>query len=94
MYSTIAIHYSLYLVRCRECANWIVCQLAVGDFFNTQVMCQVMRHTIEDIPMNPDSKAHGANMGPTWGQQDHVGHVNLAIWEVKSFWIEIGIPRK
>ena len=34
----------------------------------------------------PDSKIHGANMGPTWGRQDpggaHVGHVNLAIWDV------------
>ena len=34
---------------------------------------------------NPDSKVHGANMGPTWGQLDpgmpHVGHVNFAIWE-------------
>ena len=33
---------------------------------------------------NPDSKIHGANMGPTWGRQDpggtHVCHVNLAIW--------------
>ena len=32
----------------------------------------------------PESKGHGANMGPTWGRQDpggpHVGHVNLAIW--------------
>ena len=31
----------------------------------------------------PDSKVHGANMGPTWGQQDpggpNVGHVNLTI---------------
>ena len=31
----------------------------------------------------PDSKAHGANMGTTWGRQDpggpHVGHVNHAI---------------
>ena len=34
----------------------------------------------------PDSKAHGANMGPTWGRQDpggpHVGPMNLAIWVV------------
>ena len=34
---------------------------------------------------NPDSKVHGANMGPTWGRQDpggpHVGRMNLAIWE-------------
>ena len=31
----------------------------------------------------PDSKVHGANIGPTWGQQDpggpHVGPMNLAI---------------
>ena len=29
----------------------------------------------------PDSKVHGANMGPTWGRQDpggpHVGPMNL-----------------
>ena len=35
---------------------------------------------------NPDSKVHGANMGPARGRQDaggtHVGHVNLAIWEL------------
>ena len=34
----------------------------------------------------PDSKVHGANMGPIWGRQDpggpHVGPVNLAIWGV------------
>ena len=33
----------------------------------------------------PDSKVHGANMGPTWGRQDpggpHVGPMNLAIWD-------------
>ena len=33
---------------------------------------------------NPDSKVHGANMGPIWGRQDpggpHVGPMNLAIW--------------
>ena len=35
---------------------------------------------------SPDSKVHGANMGPIWGQQDpggpHVGPMNLVIWEV------------
>ena len=34
----------------------------------------------------PDSKVHGAHMGPTWGRQDpggpHVVHMNLAIWVV------------
>ena len=37
---------------------------------------------------NPDSKAHGSNMGPIWGRQNpgepHVGPMNLAIWEVES----------
>ena len=34
--------------------------------------------------MYPDSKNHGANMGPNWGRQDPDGtdndHLNLAIW--------------
>ena len=34
---------------------------------------------------NPDSKAHGANMGPIWGRQNpggpHAGPMNFAIWE-------------
>ena len=33
---------------------------------------------------DPDSKVHGANMGPSWGRQDpggpHVGPMNFAIW--------------
>ena len=33
----------------------------------------------------PDSKVHGANMGPIWGRQDpggsHVGPINFAIWD-------------
>ena len=32
----------------------------------------------------PDSKVHGANMGPIWGRQDpggpHVGPINFVIW--------------
>ena len=32
----------------------------------------------------PDSKVHGANMGPIWGRQDpggpHVGPMKFAIW--------------
>ena len=37
----------------------------------------------------PDSKVHGANMGPIWGRQDpsgpHVGPMNFAIWVVSQF---------
>ena len=33
---------------------------------------------------DPNSKVHGANMGPIWGRQDpgghHVGSMNFAIW--------------
>ena len=32
----------------------------------------------------PDSKVHGANMGPIWGRQDpggpHAGPMNFVIW--------------
>ena len=39
-------------------------------------------HWIRD----PDSKVHGANMGPIWGRQDpggpHVGPITFAIWEM------------
>ena len=42
---------------------------------------------------NPDSKIHGATMGPIWDRQDpdgpHVGPMNFAIWEVATFLIEI-----
>ena len=39
---------------------------------------------------SPDSKVHGANMGPICGRQDpggpHVGLMNFAIWVIiKSF---------
>ena len=37
----------------------------------------------------PDSKIHGANMGPIWGRQElggpHVGPMNFAIWVYTSF---------
>ena len=36
----------------------------------------------------PDSKVHGANMGPIWGRQDpggpHVGPMNFAIFAITS----------
>ena len=32
----------------------------------------------------PDSKVHGANMGPIWGRQEpggpHIGPMNFVIW--------------
>ena len=43
-------------------------------------------HTTTGLQQNPDSKVHGANMGPIWGRQDpggpHVGPTNFAIWAI------------
>ena len=43
-----------------------------------------IRNTQRNVNSSPDSKAHGANMGPIWGRQDpggpHVGPMNFAIW--------------
>ena len=48
---------------------------------NIDTTCQ---HKAKNYHEHPDSKFHGANMGPIWGQQDpdgpHVGHMNFAIW--------------
>ena len=48
-----------------------------------QVVNAITDCTVNDS--TPDSKLHGANMGPIWGQQDaggpHVGPMNLAIWD-------------
>ena len=39
---------------------------------------------LNSISRVPDSKVHGANMGPIWGRQDpggpHVGPMNFGIW--------------
>ena len=52
----------------------------VQIIFNWGVFPNV--HIEQDIA--PDSKIHGANMGPIWGRQDpaeaHVGPMNFAIW--------------
>ena len=41
----------------------------------------------------PDSKVHGANMGPTWDLSapdgPHVGPMNLAIWDLIRYVIVI-----
>ena len=46
-------------------------------------------HAVKDITRGyPDSKVHGANMGPIWGQQDpdgtHVDPMKFAIWETNQ----------
>ena len=47
------------------------------------VACLAWTHYIDAWKANPDSKVHGANMGPTWDLSapdgPHVGPLNLAI---------------
>ena len=39
---------------------------------------------VNSLQQCPDSKVHGANMGPIWGRQDpggtYVGPMNFAMW--------------
>ena len=50
---------------------------------NSGVDWTTYRYPVEHY--NPDSKVHGANVGPILGRQEpggpHVGHMNFAIWE-------------
>ena len=69
-----------------------------SDIVSKLFMCFARRHPMGNInPFRielhhgniPDSKVHGANVGPIWGRQDpggpHVGPMNLAIWDVAIF---------
>ena len=69
--------------------------LAVIDsyFFGvyiTSPIYQKTRHKYKGLRGFPDSKVHGAHMGPIWGRQDpsgpHVGPMTFAIC-VTSIWI-------
>ena len=52
------------------------------------LQCPLVEHE-SIITMIPDSKVHGANMGPTWVLSapggPHVGPMNFAIWDRKLF---------
>ena len=54
-------------------------------FYSMFLMMQTLTSILLMANIHPDSKVHGANMGPIWGRQDpsgpHVGPMNLAIWE-------------
>ena len=62
----------------------LVLSINLGNFFSMEMGFYFMTVARE----GPDSKVHGANVGPSWGRQDpsgpHVGHMNFAIWDV--FW--------
>ena len=68
-----------YLNKSWNMVNWMS-WMSCGKWLPFCLGLNLMRHTITC----PDSKIHGANVGPTWGRQDpggpHVGHTNLVIW--------------
>ena len=49
-----------------------------------EILLKCLRLTTTTITKYPDSKVHGAYMGPTWGRQDpggpHAGPMILALW--------------
>ena len=51
------------------------------------VFCEFIVWSALPVHSNPDSKVHGANMGPIWDRQGpggpHVSPMNFAIWEVR-----------
>ena len=50
----------------------------------TMILVYIISVSKRDHLRPPDSKVHGANMGPIWGRQGsrgpHVGPINFAIW--------------
>ena len=52
--------------------------------YPTELRMLRVTYSTEPQSIFPDSKVHGANMGPTWERQDpcwpHVGPMNFAIW--------------
>ena len=63
---------------------WIGCWwwvMSSSILVNKSMSCSNLHVSCNDYP---DSKVHGANMGPIWGRQDpggpHVGPMNFAIW--------------
>ena len=49
------------------------------------------QYTGTHIGYKPESKVHGANVGPIWGRQDrggpHVGSMNFANWETWKYFV-------
>ena len=63
-----------------------------NDFENHLRLNSPNTRSVDDYP---ESKVHGANMGPIWGRQDpggpNVGPMNFAIWVMYTVLVEIDI---
>ena len=72
------------VIRQKENSNiTLLMHTACADSIHELYMCSMCCYS--RIKAQPESKVHGANMGPTWGRKDpggpQVGPMNIAIWE-------------
>ena len=73
---------------CTEISARHICDTAIGTSSFQAMVCRMFGVKrlliVNPIFGYPDSKVHGANMGPIWGRQDpdgsHVGPMNFVIW--------------
>ena len=80
--------YHVHLMLLRNNIHFIV--YAGNLFFTCKMMksrgVSTLNWAVKILKNSPDSKVHGAKMGPIWGRQDpggsHVGPMNFAIWGV------------
>ena len=76
-----------YIKRLQLCIVTLICTLQ-SPVLNQRSPATTHAHThmhpLTYMCTPPNSKVHGANMGPIWGRQDpggpHVGPMNFAIW--------------
>ena len=61
--------------------NWITVKVKKDHSKHIHIS---FKQVLKEVDLFPDSKGHGAHMGPMWGRQDpvgpHVGLMNFAIW--------------
>ena len=76
-------------ILCISCPlNYLVVDATVSDIMFLSLQVSWMRGSVgllaSEVSVDPDSKVHGADMGPSWGRQDaggpHVGPMNFVIW--------------
>ena len=80
-FDTVGCHYNI--TPRFECSNAVINKARTSDSdITVGLSCVFWVFFLMSIP---DSKVHGANMGPIWDRQDpggpHVGPMNLAIWD-------------
>ena len=82
--------YTWLAIDLLRCVAILYLPIVQGDFNGPRQFYEsgaVLKYTVNA----PDSKVHGANMGPIWGRQDpdgpNVGPMNFALWASYEFTI-------